>query len=87
MVTFFSLKKLTMYQQNINKSTDLHQMMEAYHGIPIVGKAVFILISLMFHDQKVVFDFPAIATDLETTSFYIRFRNLFSRDPNIPCCV
>ena len=40
---------------------DAHQVVITAHGIPVLGKGMFIMIALMFFDQEAGFDPPAMA--------------------------
>ena len=48
-----------------------HQVMISLHGIPIVGKAVFILVAVTLFYQKSGFYTPTVARTEVTTLVYI----------------
>jgi len=48
-----------MAGQNIEHMAYAHQGMIPLHGIPVIGKTVFVLISMMFFNKDAAFDAPA----------------------------
>src|SRR5665811_1278363 len=46
--------------QNVERMAQAHQIMIAAHRLPVIGKAVLVLVALMFLDQKAHFDAPTV---------------------------
>jgi hypothetical protein len=49
-------------RKRVQEMPQAHQIVVTAHGIPVLGKGMFVLIALMFFDQEAGFNPPAMAT-------------------------
>ena len=76
-------KSFRILGQNIECMPKAHQVMISLHGIPIVGKAVFILVAVTLFYQKSGFYTPTVARTEVTTLVYIASVDGFAWNPGM----
>jgi len=65
------VKSFRILGQNIESMPNTHQIMVPLHGIPIIGKTVFILVTMALFHQKSGLNTPAVASAEVATLVYI----------------